>query len=182
VRLSERTRSERVTVVDPSLAMEPPGGVKTSVPPGRCRHRSDFFVIAVTSNETERGKPKFTGQSWLDWISVSSMHSCPPRASGFRTVTVQVPAEDARVPQSITSGDGLGDGSGLGSGLGDGLGDGLGSGLGDGRGDGEGWGEGSGLGEGSELGEGSGLGIGAPRTFTRTVAVADAVPAWAVSW
>jgi len=158
--------------------MDPDTGVSTSLLPGTCFHVKLEPDDTVTSKLTERGTPKLTGQSLLVRMSVSSMHSFEGRASGFEMVSPQLPANVAGAPQF--TGWGEGEGSGLGDGLGEG--DGLGDGEGEGLGVGEGLGDGLGVGLG--VGDGSGVGVGKgplPDTRTSTVAVAEDVPALAVS-
>jgi hypothetical protein len=170
--------SESVTFVVPIPGTEPEAGVSTSFLPGTCFHVKLVLDDAVTSKLTESGTPKVTGQSLLVRMSVSSMHWFDGRGSRFKMVSPQLPANVAGLPQ--LTGCGEGEGSGLGDGLGEG--DGAGEGDGDGLGDGEGLGDGLGVGLG--VGEGSGVGVGAgplPDTRTSTVAVAEDVPARAVS-
>jgi hypothetical protein len=137
------------------------------------------LVEAVIWKLTERGTPKFTGQSLLVRRSVSSMHSPDGSGSSFVMVRPQLPARAAGTPQASGSGEGTGDGLGEGDGDGDADGDG----LGEGEGLGVGEGVGDGVGDGPGSGDGAGLGSGnVPVTRTSTVAVADDVPARAVSW
>jgi hypothetical protein len=124
-----------------------------------------------------------TGHDWLAFTTFSSMHSPAARAVGRAMLTAQLPADVAGAPHVNGAGVGLadGDGSGLGDGLGSGVGLGSGDGLGPGDGSGDGPGAGVGEGLGSGEGDGEGLGDGCPVTITWTVAVADELPARAMS-
>ena len=163
------TRSVERTDVVPFLAMAPSDGSSTSLLVTLRRQRRPVrAVCAVTSNWSERGVVKPTGQLWFTLTVFTSMHSPLAIVVGRTIVTVQLPADVAGAPQLTGVGVGLGAGVGVGEGVGvgDGEGEGDADGLGEGEGDADGLGEG--LGDGDAPGDGEAPGT----TLTCTVAVA----------
>ena len=144
-----RTRSVRSTDVVPLRAIAPSDGSSTSLLVTLRRQRRPVReVCAVTSKLSDREVVNPTGQLWLTFTALTSMHSPVTRAVGFTMVRLQFPAAVAGALQLTGVGVGLGTGVGVGDGDGDGDGDEDGDGLGDGLGDGEVVGLGLGLGDG----------------------------------
>ena len=158
-----RTRSVRSTDVVPLRAIAPSDGSSTSLLVTLRRQRRPVReVCAVTSKLSDREVVNPTGQLWLTFTALTSMHSPVTRAVGFTMVRLQFPAAVAGALQLTGVGVGLGTGVGVGDGEGDGDGD------GDGLGDGEalGLGLGDGLGDGEVVGLGLGLGDAPGTTLT----------------
>ena len=150
-----RTMSVRSTDVVPLRAIAPSDGSSTSLLVTLRRQRRPVReVCAVTSKLSDREVVNPTGQLWLTFTALTSMHSPVTRAVGFTMVRLQFPADVAGALQLTGVGVGLGTGVGVGDGDGEGDGDGDvdGDGLGDGLGDGEALG--LGLGDGLALGDG----------------------------
>lgn len=150
-RRSSRTMSVKVTSVVRSGAMRPDAGSIASLLVGDRRHSSRArLVLAVTRKVTARTVENPTGQDGVAATLTTSRHWPAGSVTSLATLTTQLPADVAGVPQNAAAGVGVADGDGEGLGEDDGLGLGLGVGVG--------VTDGLGLGEGEPLGEGLGPG------------------------
>jgi len=104
-----RTRSVVRTEVVLFFAIAPSDGSRTSLLVALRRQRSPVRAVwAVTSNWSERGVVKPTGQLWFTLTVLISMHSPLAIVVGRMMVTLQLPADLARrsVPPQSASVDG----------------------------------------------------------------------------